>query len=101
MRFATGSIRVAQRSLAAVGRRSYHPAVLPSLISTASPEFKAKAESMDSLVAELEGNLAKVREGGGSKAADRMRSKGKKLPRERLVLYPISRHGLKLRRTSG
>ncbi|EIW61766.1 carboxyl transferase [Trametes versicolor FP-101664 SS1] len=86
MRFATGSIRVAQRSLAAVGRRSYHPAVLPSLISTASPEFKAKAESMDSLVAELEGNLAKVREGGGSKAADRMRSKGKKLPRERLAL---------------
>lgn len=75
--------------------------MLPSLISTASPEFKAKAESMDSLVAELEGNLAKVREGGGSKAEDRMRSKGKKLPRERLVLYPISRHGLKLRRTSG
>lgn len=101
MRFATGSFRVAQRSLAAGGRRSYHPAVLPSLISTASPEFRAKAESMDSLVTELEGNLAKVREGGGSKAADRMRSKGKKLPRERFVLYLISRCSLKLISTQG
>ncbi|KAI9001306.1 carboxyl transferase [Trametes punicea] len=86
MRFATRSLRVAQRSLAASARRSYHPSVLPSLISTTSPEFKAKAEAMDALVADLETKLAKVRQGGGPKAAERMRSKGKKLPRERLAL---------------
>ncbi|KAI0637916.1 carboxyl transferase [Trametes polyzona] len=86
MRLASRSIRLAQRSLAVSGRRAYHPAVLPSLISTTSPEFKAKAESMDALVADLEAKLAKVRQGGGAKAAERMRSKGKKLPRERLAL---------------
>ncbi|EIW82276.1 carboxyl transferase [Coniophora puteana RWD-64-598 SS2] len=64
----------------------YHASVLPSLISTASPEFKAKAEAMDSLVADLEAKAAQARLGGGQKAADRMRSKGKKLPRERLSL---------------
>ncbi|KAJ8518868.1 hypothetical protein ONZ45_g4122 [Pleurotus djamor] len=41
---------------------------------------------MDSLVADLETKLAQARLGGGSKAAERMRSKGKKLPRERLAL---------------
>ncbi|KAI0771968.1 carboxyl transferase [Trametes elegans] len=86
MWFAARSIRLAQRSLALSGQRSYHPSVLPSLISTTSPEFKAKAESMDGLVADLEAKLAKVRQGGGSKAAERMRGKGKKLPRERLAL---------------
>ncbi|CDO74280.1 hypothetical protein BN946_scf184663.g1 [Trametes cinnabarina] len=86
MRFATRSLRVAQKTLAATGRRSYHPSVLPSLISTSSPEFKAKAEAMDALVQDLEAKLAKVRQGGGPKAAERMRSKGKKLPRERLAL---------------
>ncbi|KAI9066365.1 carboxyl transferase [Trametes sanguinea] len=86
MRFATRSLRVAQKTLAASGRRSYHPSVLPSLISTTSPEFKAKQEAMDALVQDLEAKLAKVRQGGGPKAAERMRSKGKKLPRERLAL---------------
>ncbi|KAI0332473.1 carboxyl transferase [Cubamyces sp. BRFM 1775] len=105
MRFATRSLRVAQRSLAASGRRSYHPSVLPSLISTTSPEFKAKAEAMDALVADLEAKMAKVRQGGGPKAAERMRSKGKKLPRERLALLldphtpflelsPLAAHGV-------
>ncbi|KAL7282196.1 hypothetical protein ACG7TL_003665 [Trametes sanguinea] len=86
MRFATRSLRIAQKTLAASGRRSYHPSVLPSLISTTSPEFKAKQEAMDALVQDLEAKLAKVRQGGGPKAAERMRSKGKKLPRERLAL---------------
>ena len=63
--------------------RSYHASVLPSLISTSSPEFNAKAEAMDGLVADLEAKMAEARLGGGPKAADRMRSKGKKLPRER------------------
>ncbi|KAF8204752.1 carboxyl transferase domain-containing protein [Pholiota molesta] len=44
--------------------------VLPSLISTATPEFQAKAKAMDELTA---------RQGGGAKAAERMRSKGKRL----------------------
>jgi 3-methylcrotonyl-CoA carboxylase beta subunit len=67
-------------------RRLYHDAsVLPSLISTTSPEFQQKAESMDVLVADLKAKIAQAREGGGPKAQERMRSKGKKLPRERSV----------------
>ncbi|KAK7062027.1 carboxyl transferase [Favolaschia claudopus] len=69
-----------------VKRRSYHATVLPSLVSTASPEFAAKSEAMDVLVADLEAKLANARLGGGPKAAERFRSKGKKLPRERLNL---------------
>jgi len=38
---------------------------------------------MDHVVADLDTKLAAAREGGGAKAAERMRSKGKKLPRER------------------
>lgn len=41
---------------------------------------------MDALVKDLEERFAAVRQGGGPKAAERMRSKGKKLPRERLAL---------------
>lgn len=68
--------------------RPYHAAtsVLSSLVSTASPEFQARAKAMDEVVADLEVKLAKAREGGGEKAAKRMRNKGKKLPRERLAL---------------
>ncbi|KAF7290969.1 Carboxyl transferase [Mycena chlorophos] len=76
----------ATRALRPLCRRSYHATVLPSLISSTSPEFAAKADAMDSLVADLEANLAKARLGGGPKAAERFRSKGKKLPRERLSL---------------
>lgn len=38
---------------------------------------------MDALVADFEAKTATARLGGGVKAAERMRSKGKKLPRER------------------
>ena len=88
MRAAVRPLKAAQRTWAAStsgSRRAFHPAVLPSHISTAAPEFKAKSEAMDALVANLEGKLATVRQGGGAKAAERMRSKGKKLPRERYV----------------
>lgn len=64
-------------------RRAYHANVLPSILSTASPEFRAKSEAMDSLVADFEAKVATARLGGGAKAAERMRGKGKKLPRER------------------
>jgi hypothetical protein len=65
--------------------RKYHASVLPSLISPASPEFREKANAMDLLVADLEARLERARQGGGPKAAERMRSRGKKLPRERSV----------------
>lgn len=67
-------------------RRTYHASVLPSLISATSPEFVSKAEAMNSLIADLEAKMAAARLGGGTKAVERMRSKGKKLPRERWVL---------------
>lgn len=67
-------------------RRTYHASVLPSLISTASPDFQAKSKAMDELVAEFEAKTATARLGGGAKAAEKMKSKGKKLPRERLAL---------------
>jgi 3-methylcrotonyl-CoA carboxylase beta subunit len=38
---------------------------------------------MDPVVADLDEKLAAAREGGGAKPAERMRSKAKKLPRER------------------
>ncbi|KAL0580060.1 hypothetical protein V5O48_001919 [Marasmius crinis-equi] len=66
--------------------RTYHASVLPNLLSTSSPDFQAKAESMDALVAEFEAKTAEARLGGGAKASERMRSKGKKIPRERLSL---------------
>jgi 3-methylcrotonyl-CoA carboxylase beta subunit len=63
---------------------AYHAAsVLPSLVSPSSPDFQARAKAMDQVVADLDAKLAAAREGGGAKAAERMRSKGKKLPRER------------------
>ncbi len=66
-------------------KRSYHASTLPSLISSSSPEFKAKASGMDDLMKDLEEKMAVARQGGGIKAAERMRSKGKRLPRERCV----------------
>ncbi|KAF7975102.1 hypothetical protein HWV62_10377 [Athelia sp. TMB] len=78
--------RSLRQSLSSTSRRAYHASVLPSLISPSSPEFVAKSESMDSLVHEFEGKMAQTRLGGGLKAIERMRSKGKKLPRERIAL---------------
>jgi 3-methylcrotonyl-CoA carboxylase beta subunit len=57
--------------------------VLPSIVSTVSPEFKAKAALMDGLVMDVEEKMSAARHGGGTRAAERMRSKGKLLPRER------------------
>ncbi len=74
--------RSLRRSLTSA-RRNYHATVLTSLISPASPDFASKAKAMDELVAELEAKTAVARLGGGAKAAERMRGKGKKLPRER------------------
>ncbi|KAJ4498872.1 carboxyl transferase [Lentinula lateritia] len=67
-------------------KRLYHPTVLPSLISTTSPEFISKKEAMDDLIEELDAKTAKARLGGGATAQQRMRSRGKLLPKERLAL---------------
>jgi 3-methylcrotonyl-CoA carboxylase beta subunit len=64
-------------------QRAYHASVLPSNVRTSSPEFLLKAEAMDALVADVEAKMAEARLGGGAKAAERMRARGKKLPRER------------------
>jgi 3-methylcrotonyl-CoA carboxylase beta subunit len=45
---------------------------------------------MDQVVADLDAKLAAAREGGGAKAAERMRNRGKKLPRER-YRFPLQR----------
>lgn len=96
-----------QRVFASIStrHRSYHASVLPSLVSTSSPEFVAKAASMDELIADVEQKTADARLGGGSRAVERMRSKGKKIPRERLDLLldphtpflelsPLAAHGV-------
>ncbi|KAF5333502.1 hypothetical protein D9611_002520 [Ephemerocybe angulata] len=53
-------------------------------LMTGTPEFAAKSSAMDELVADLDSKLKDARMGGGVKAQERMRSKGKLLPRERL-----------------
>lgn len=40
---------------------------------------------MDRLVEDFEAKVADARKGGGAKAAERLRAKGKMLPRERCV----------------
>lgn len=76
------------RSLSSNHTRAYHAAVLSSHVSTSSPEFMTKAAAMDELVRDLEAKMATARQGGGSKSAERMRAKGKKLPRERFGNSP-------------
>lgn len=68
-------------------RRSYHPSVLPNLVSTGSPEFAAKTDAMDSVVADLRDKLAEARLGGGEKAVATLRKAGKQTPRERCVAF--------------
>ncbi len=49
-----------------------------------SPDFQANRDRMIGLVAELQGRMAQVREGGGSKSLERHRAQGKLPVRERL-----------------
>jgi len=81
------SLRQALRTASTrVPARSYHAAVLPSLVQTGTPEFQDRAKAMDSLVEDLEKKLAIARQGGGEKAQARHKGRGKLLPRERLGL---------------
>src|SRR5581483_352266 len=58
--------------------------VIRSKLKTASDEFRASAERMRGLVAELDERLALARQGGGERARERHRARGKLLPRERV-----------------
>src|SRR6267378_1346471 len=58
--------------------------VITTAFDASSPEAKANRESMTTLVDELRGKLAKVREGGPARARDRHLAAGKLLPRQRV-----------------
>ncbi|WP_332673372.1 carboxyl transferase domain-containing protein [Aromatoleum sp.] len=58
--------------------------VLKSNINTRSPEFRANAEALKSLVADLREKAAEVSLGGGAAARDKHTARGKLLPRDRV-----------------
>jgi acetyl-CoA carboxylase carboxyltransferase component len=59
-------------------------AVLSSQVERASSEFARRHERMEALVAELRGRTAQVAAGGGERATERHRSRGKLTARERI-----------------
>src|SRR6266498_3051255 len=59
-------------------------AVLSSQVERDSEIFAERAERMEALVAELRERTAQVTAGGGPKAVERHRSRGKLLARERI-----------------
>ncbi|GAA5825553.1 hypothetical protein JCM5353_002337 [Sporobolomyces roseus] len=65
---------------------------LSSLIDPSSPEFKARQDDMKLLELDLKKRLERVYEGGGEKARERAKGKGKLLVRERIdeLLDPFS-----------
>ena len=58
--------------------------ILPSTINTGSSEFKANAEAMGALVADLAVKVAETKKGGGEKYQQRHVARGKLLPRDRV-----------------
>ena len=58
---------------------------LKSTIDTASPEFRTNEAAMRALTAELQERRAKTAEGGPPRARERHLSRGKLLPRERVM----------------
>ena len=60
-------------------------AILSSMISTASEEFKANAAHMRALVEDLEAKRAVTAQGGPERARERHAARGKLLPRERVM----------------
>src|SRR5438045_9727731 len=59
-------------------------AVLTSQLDRDAEEFASRRERMESLVAELRERSAQVARGGGEKATERHRSRGKLTARERI-----------------
>lgn len=58
--------------------------LLKTAIDPQSAEFKANAAAMQALVADLNEKAALIAQGGGDKARERHRARGKLLPRERI-----------------
>ncbi len=58
--------------------------IIDSAIDTRSDEFRANAEAMAALVADLRARVDGVRQGGGEAARQRHLSRGKLLPRDRV-----------------
>ena len=58
--------------------------LLKTAIDPQSAEFKANAAAMQALVADLNDKAALIAQGGGDKARERHRARGKLLPRERI-----------------
>ena len=58
--------------------------ILTSDANPRSAEFKANAEAMGALVADLRARVAAIRQGGGERARARHVSRGKLLPRDRV-----------------
>jgi 3-methylcrotonyl-CoA carboxylase beta subunit len=59
-------------------------AILESKLNTASPEFRASAVAMQTLVDDLRAKVAELAQGGGEEARQKHLSRGKLLPRERV-----------------
>src|SRR5262245_5096545 len=59
---------------------------LASKLNLRSAEFKASADAMRALVADLNGKLAQIAEGGGAAALAKHVARGKLLPRERVEM---------------
>ncbi|NUO84958.1 MAG: methylcrotonoyl-CoA carboxylase, partial [Cupriavidus sp.] len=57
---------------------------LETKLNARSESFKANAEAMRALVADLKAKIAKLAEGGGAAARDKHLARGKLLPRERV-----------------
>ncbi|KAI3608095.1 Methylcrotonyl-CoA carboxylase carboxyl transferase subunit, partial [Cupriavidus necator H850] len=58
--------------------------IIETKLNARSESFKANAEAMQALVADLEAKIAKLAEGGGKDARNKHLSRGKLLPRERV-----------------
>src|SRR5512136_2974907 len=68
-----------------LGAREAPLAILTSSIDKASGEFRANAERMRELVAELHARRAEAARGGSEKTRERHVARGKLLPRERVM----------------
>ncbi|KAF4526142.1 hypothetical protein B566_EDAN012453 [Ephemera danica] len=75
-------------SLTTSSKSNYHTDKIAAVIGTevdkSSPEFRENDTHMRQLVTELRENITRIVRGGGEKAIERHRSKGKLLARERI-----------------
>src|SRR5690348_839955 len=79
--------------------------VLESRVDAKSPEFRANAERLQTLIGDLNSQLERAAAGGGDKVREKHTARGKLLPRERvralldpgspfLELSPLAAHGM-------